>query len=803
MNLNSSEIELLEEAFAAGSSANADQQDSILNALYSRSAVAANMLSRMWHVEPLNDAQIIEAALGGNSAQHSIHRHLRHTFIDRYRILSVLGEGGMSIVYLAEELPPMHRLVAIKVIKPGMDTRRVLARFDAERQTLATLNHPAIVPVLNAGSTTDGHPFIVMPLVAGLPLRDFVRQHALSLRHTLQLFIEVCSAVEHAHSKGVIHRDLKPGNILVVAHPSGPRISIIDFGLAKAMADSLLRQHTLTIAGEVVGTPHYMSPEQARGESADTLSDIFSLGAVLYELLTGVVPLAPAIDECRTVQEIASRYDTTAIPAPSQRPSERADQARIPAELDWITQRCLAIDPKRRYPTVAALRSDVRNLLAGKDISAGPDSRLYRFKRLVNRHRYATAITSTIAAALVTTTAISMYALGRQRQSSAELQRVVRQYQLLFDGLSPDIARGKDTELLRIVLRSAIHDLQSTDLSDRTLMEVGSTLASAAHSIGDISYVIPLATRLKEVGERSELGYHSLRSRSIALSILHEQRWSSFVEMQSLRNDIQRFGSLNSYSREYFEIAEASTFADIPFEDIEALATLAVQRLDRDDLLLFRIRRRFAKVLIDYNKPNAFEYLEQLRSDANSILGQDHPVSLELIPTMSFLLSSQSRYEDVVPLLQNNLPLLRQTFGPSSRPTWVAENNLGVSLARLGCFDESEDIFRHTIQTQKVAGGPSSRNAMWSQIEMLTTFGMAGSWDKFDMLEQGMWADQSYPPAENHVSTQRVAAWLLFRGEANRAARWLGQLGADLQQQVYDLVERERHQPGSISRFDK
>jgi WD40 repeat protein/serine/threonine protein kinase len=323
--------------------------------------------------------------------------------IGPYQLLGQIGEGGFGVVFMAEQTEPVRRKVALKVLKPGMDTRQVIARFEAERQALAIMDHPNIAKVFDAGATPLGRPYFVMELVKGATITEFCDQQRLSPQHRLELFVSVCQAVQHAHQKGIIHRDLKPSNLLVAVQDMTPVVKVIDFGVAKALSQDLTDNTLFTGSAQMVGTPLYMSPEQAGMSDIDTRSDIYSLGVLLYELLTGTTPFPTGRFKHVAYEEIRRIIREEEPPKPSSRMGTLGQVATIAStsrmvdprgllrqcrkELDWIVMKCLEKDRNRRYETAAALVADVRRFLSDEPVQACPPSAWYRFRKLTRRNR--------------------------------------------------------------------------------------------------------------------------------------------------------------------------------------------------------------------------------------------------------------------------------------------------------------------------------------------------------------------------------------------------------------------------------
>ncbi len=362
----------------------------------------------------------------------------------RYKLLETLGQGGMGAVFMAQQTEPVKRLVALKLIKLGMDSRQILARFAAERQALALMDHPNIAKVLDAGATDSGRPFFVMELVKGVPITRFCDERQLSPRERLELFIPVCHAIQHAHQKGVIHRDIKPTNVLVALYDDRPMPKVIDFGVAKAAGSQLTDASLVTGFGAIVGTPEYMSPEQAQLNQLDidTRSDVYALGVLLYELLTGTTPFDrkrlghdALLEVLRVIREEEpprpsarlSTSETLASIAATRR-TEPAQLTRlVRGELDWIVMKCLEKERSRRYETANGLARDLERYLHDDVVEAQPPSAGYRLRKLLRKHRIAITTVSAFVGLLIMAAAISavlaIKASGRRRRRHGMLMK--------------------------------------------------------------------------------------------------------------------------------------------------------------------------------------------------------------------------------------------------------------------------------------------------------------------------------------------------------------------------------------------
>lgn len=363
--------------------------------------------------------------------------------IGGYKLLSVMGEGGCGVVYMAEQSKPVRRNVALKVIKLGMDTNSVIARFEAEQQALALMDHPGIARVLNAGVTDSGRPYFVMELVRGVKITTYCDNNKFNISQRLKLFVQVCQAVQHAHSKGIIHRDLKPSNILVYSQDSHTVAKIIDFGIAKAIEGRLTDRTIITPYEHFIGTPAYMSPEQAdlRGLDVDTRSDVYSLGVVLYELLSGKTPFnqdellkAGTNEMRRTLREREPQRPSkklATLPASNLQEISGSRRLDVPKlinllghDLDWIVMKALEKDRERRYQTANALAVDIERYLKNEAVVARPPSRLYLLKKLIRRNRGVFAAATSIGAAITIGCAASTWMFIREREARKEQVRL-------------------------------------------------------------------------------------------------------------------------------------------------------------------------------------------------------------------------------------------------------------------------------------------------------------------------------------------------------------------------------------------
>lgn len=488
-------------------------------------------------------------------------RELAGSQIGGYRIQQEIGEGGCGIVYLAEQERPVRRQVALKVIKLGMDTRSVIARFEAEQQVLALMDHPNIARVLDAGTTESGRPYFVMELVRGDKLTNYCDRNRLDIRQRLKLFIQVCQAIQHAHQKGIIHRDIKPSNILVTVHDGIPVPKVIDFGIAKAVEGRLTDQTMFTPYEHFIGTPAYMSPEQAElnGFDVDTRSDIYSLGVLLYELLTGKTPFdrkeltKSGWEEMRrTLRERdplppSARLNALAGDELSRIATDRKiDPSRLQSllsgDLDWIVMKALEKDRCRRYETALSLASDVKNFLENQPVSASPPSRIYRLQKLVRRNRVLFAAGAMVITALVACSIVSTWLFLKEREARRLVEAAEQQKRTLQkEAVHLNRLRQAAEDQRRLAEALALANLGKHEEADQLVSQIGTHFATSDHEVmyrtlGDMH---ALNGRWQEAAERF----------AVLIQINHQNSMESTLDDTRYATTLVELGRLAEYER--------------------------------------------------------------------------------------------------------------------------------------------------------------------------------------------------------------------------------------------------------------
>jgi tRNA A-37 threonylcarbamoyl transferase component Bud32/tetratricopeptide (TPR) repeat protein len=608
--------------------------------------------------------------------------------LGRYKLLERLGEGGFGIVYMAEQREPVRRRVALKIIKPGMDSRQVLGRFETERQALALMDHPHIARVFDAGSSPAGRPFFVMELVRGLPITQFCDDHRLNAHQRLELFIKVCLAIHHAHQKGIVHRDIKPSNVLITLHDDQPVPKVIDFGIAKAMQHDLTDLTVFTRFHEFLGTPAYMSPEQAQlsGLDLDIRTDVYSLGVLLYELLTGNTPfdsrelLSAGYDEMRRrIREVDPPRPSTRLHtlAREERTSvaarRRADPDRLRhqlrGDLDWIVLKCLDKNRSRRYESASALADDLRRHLACEPVIAAAPSATYRAGKFLRRHRLATAASAIVAltllAATILSTSLALRAIRAERATQALLNKEQRQLRevLAFRRLADEEAERAraETDIASAVTRFLTDDLlgaANPDQNPERELTFRAVLDRASHQWNGRRTNHPLvaATLHRSLaGAYQNLGLHD------AATNHYERAWSGYLNTRGASHP-----------------------------DTLAVAIEFAWSLHRQGAFT-----------------RALELAEQTTSAATNSLGNTHPVSIKAMGRLAWIYYQSRRGQDAQQLAE-------QAYLASSTTPDVHDNDLLSIMylvgryrgsARGGHFEAGEQILLQAVQWMRERRG--------------------------------------------------------------------------------------------------
>jgi serine/threonine protein kinase/tetratricopeptide (TPR) repeat protein len=623
--------------------------------------------------------------------------------IGRYKLLQKIGEGGCGVVYMAEQEEPIRRRVALKVIKLGMDTKNVIARFEAERQALALMDHPNIARVIDAGATEAGRPFFAMELVRGIKITDYCDQNNVSAEERLKLFIQVCQAVQHAHQKGIIHRDLKPSNILVTLHDGVPVPKVIDFGIAKATEGRLTDKTLFTQFHQFIGTPAYMSPEQAElsGLDIDTRSDIYSLGVLLYELLTSNTPfdsetlLRVGLDEMRRVireeepAKPSTRLRTLAAKELSVVASRRhcAPQALnklVCGELDWIVMKALEKDRTRRYESASAFAQDIQRHLQHEPVSAAAPSPLYKFQKFALRNKGALATATAMAAVLLAGAIISTWlavsATDAKKKANTEAmrakraektsQRIAQFLKEVLKEVGPSVALGRDTTLLRKVF-------------DRTVERIGNELkdepdvkAELRNTLGEV-YL-----ELGEFDRAETMVSEALALRKELLGNEHEKVAGS---LDNLANVLKSQGKLAEAESRYREVL-ALRRKLLGNEHPDVAASLAgLANVHRSQGRLDEAETKYREALAMGRK----------------LLGDEHLDVAKYLTGLAFVLHSQDKRAEAETMHREALAMRRKLLGNEHPDVALSLFGLGDVLWGLKNLAEAETTHREALAMRR------------------------------------------------------------------------------------------------------
>ncbi len=633
--------------------------------------------------------------------------------IGLYRLLEVIGQGGMGEVWLAEQKQPVRRRVALKLIKAGMDTREVVTRFESERRALALMEHPAIAKVFDAGSTPQGRPYFVMEYVIGMPITQYCDKNKLTTRERLELFIHVCDGVQHAHRKAIIHRDLKPSNILVSEVDGKPVPKIIDFGVAKATAQPLTAQTMFTRAGSIVGTPEYMSPEQADplGEDIDTRADVYSLGVVLYELLVGALPLDfrnLRFDEVlKRVREQDAQKPSTKLrtlgeesttAARNRRAEPRVLVRQLRGDLDAITLKAIEKERSRRYGSPSDLSADISRYLRNEAVLAHPPSVAYRARKYIRRHRLAIAVAAVIAMLLVSFAIAQSAQLRRVTRERDRADRIAAFMTDMFKVSDPSESRGNKVTA-REILDKGSSEIATSLVRDPELQ------AQMMQVMGTVYLNLGLYPRAESLLRQAV----QIRRRILGPDHPDTLRSQADLSITLLQNG---------------HLSEAETLQK---------QTLASMRrvLGPDNPGTLKSMNTLAVLLLNEGRyPEAEALAREALDLRRRVLGPEHPDTLKSLHNLALATRAERHYPEAENLFRQVSEIERRTLGPDHPQTLKATINLGEILDAEGHYAEAEQLALQSLETERRVLGPNHPDTLHAMMASAIIFMHERQYDK-------------------------------------------------------------------------
>ena len=701
--------------------------------------------------------------------------------IGPYKLLQLIGEGGFGSVFLAEQSEPVKRRVALKIIKLGMDTREVVGRFEQERQALAMMEHPNIAKVLDAGATQTGRPYFVMELVKGEPIVEYCDKQNLSIRDRLGLFAQVCNAVQHAHTKGIIHRDIKPSNILVSVVDGQPSTKVIDFGISKATASQLTERTVFTEHRQLIGTPEYMSPEQAEGSlDIDTRTDVYSLGVLLYELLTGSTPFGGDSLRSAAYAEIQRIIREVDPPKPSTRLSQSVEKIAsvaasrktepgklgtiIRGELDWIVMKALEKDRGRRYETANGLAADVQRYLNGEAVHAAPPGAGYRLRKLARRHRGAVVMGSVVAASLVlglAGTAWQARKAARDRDVALVAGRAEAEQRREADSQRDRAAAAETEAKARAEELAEVAAFQSSMLSQIDVRRAGEELVADMRSRYSTSLEkdVPESERMGRVA-----GFGAELARVNATDAAKELINSTIIK-PAVRAVDERFNGQplvaarlrNTLSEQYRELG---MYEEARVQQEQALAIrrreLGPKHPDTAESM-----NNMGVVLDNMGRSAEAEPLFLVAlATRREVLGEDHKSTLVSIGNTGNFYRSRGNFEKAEPLLVASLDGARRTLGNQDRKTLISMNTLGFLYVDRGQMDRAEPLWREAFETGAKSLGPDDPDVLVWQNNLGGLLQAQNKMDEAEKLMRASLEGHRRVYGEAHPNTVRMMSTL-------------------------------------------
>jgi non-specific serine/threonine protein kinase/serine/threonine-protein kinase len=750
--------------------------------------------------------------------------------IGPYRLLEKIGEGGMGEVWLASQTEPIKRRVALKLIKAGMDTRQVIARFEAERQALALMDHPAIARVYEAGETPRGLPFFAMEHIAGEPITSYADRQRLTTAERITLFRRVCDGVQHAHQKGIIHRDLKPSNVLVTIVGNQPEPKIIDFGVAKATAQRLTEKTMFTEMGVLVGTPEYMSPEQAEmtGLDIDTRTDVYALGVILYELLTGTLPFEPkelrqaGYDEIRRrIREVEPPRPSTRVRTLGARSEEAARNRRtepgrlasgLKGDLDWIVMKALEKDRTRRYGSPSDLAADLARHLGHEPVLAGPPSAWYRAGKFVRRHRFGVAAAALSVAALVAfgvATAMQTRAIARERDRA---ERVSSFLVSLFQSSDPAISRGKEITAREIFDRGVkrIDEELKDDpqLQARLLMTVGNVYVRLGlWKQGESLLRKAIASYEHTVGPEAIEMFDARICLSSALEGQHRYKEAEAIDAATLDTWRRRHGeedqrTLTALHRLGVDYEKQGRLDEAEQTDRKVLDARRRTVGESAMTTLWSMQNLAAVLQLRGRNAEAESYFRQAYEGMKRTAGADHPDTLWIGHNLAGVFWEQKRYGDAEALYREILETRKRVLGPEHPSTQATLSNLSNVLLDDGRIGEAEESLRALLEGSRTVRGtddPFTLNVLGSLAFALLEEKRYDEGERMLLEAQEGFLRVSGPTNPDTLdSYYNLACFESRRGRLKEAIEWLqkavdgGFSKAEVMKEDADLVPLRR-----------